>query len=59
MAERANAREEHFPRGTFQADDAFWAEVLNLGGYHMPAQPFDEMEVSRVLAAVYAGSDKN
>jgi len=41
------------------ADDALWAEVLNLGGYDVLAQPFDEMEVSRVLAAVYAGSDKN
>jgi DNA-binding response OmpR family regulator len=33
------------------ADDALWAEVLNLGGYDVLAQPFDEGEVSRVVAS--------
>ena len=27
-----------------------WAEVLNLGGYDVLAQPFDELEVRRVVA---------
>ena len=33
------------------ADDALWAEVLNLGGYDVLAQPFDEGEVSRVVGS--------
>jgi DNA-binding response OmpR family regulator len=32
------------------ADEALWAEVLNLGGYDVLAQPFDEFEVRRVVA---------
>jgi len=32
------------------ADDALWAEVLNLGGYDVLAEPFDENEVARVVA---------
>lgn len=31
------------------ADDEFWAEVLNLGGYDVLAQPFDPDEVYRVV----------
>lgn len=31
-------------------DGRFWAEVLNLGGYDMLAQPFAESEVRRVLS---------
>jgi len=31
------------------ADDALWAEVLNLGGYNVLAQPFDSREVFRVV----------
>lgn len=31
-------------------DEALWAEVLNLGGYDVLAQPFDELEVRRVVA---------
>jgi len=31
------------------ADARFWAEVLNLGGYDMLAQPFYEPEVRRIL----------
>jgi DNA-binding response OmpR family regulator len=32
------------------ADEALWAEVLNLGGYDVLAQPFDELEVRQVVA---------
>jgi hypothetical protein len=32
------------------ADEALWAEVLNLGGNDVLAQPFDEQEVRRVVA---------
>ncbi len=37
------------------ADEALWAEVLNLCGYDVLAQPFDEFEVRRVveLASVH------
>lgn len=31
------------------ADDGLWAEVLNLGGYDVLAQPFDPDEVYRVV----------
>lgn len=31
------------------ADDLLWAEVLNLGGYDVLAQPFDSEEVYRVV----------
>ena len=31
------------------ADDRLWAEVLNLGGYDLLAQPFDACEVQRIL----------
>jgi len=31
------------------ADERLWAEVLNLGGYDVLAQPFDEAEVRRVV----------
>ena len=31
------------------ADDVLWAEVLNLGGYNVLAQPFDSREVFRVV----------
>jgi hypothetical protein len=30
------------------ADERLWAEVLNLGGYGVLAQPFDANEVKRV-----------
>ena len=33
------------------ADEALWAEVLNLGGYDVLAQPFDQIEVTRVISA--------
>ena len=40
------------------ADEWLWAEVLNLGGYDVLAQPFDREEVTRVVrSAVRAGSD--
>ncbi len=31
------------------ADEGLWAEVLNLGGYDVLAQPFDAEEVYRVV----------
>jgi DNA-binding NtrC family response regulator len=31
------------------ADAALWAEVLNLGGYDVLPQPFDEWELMRIL----------
>jgi DNA-binding response OmpR family regulator len=33
------------------ADDHLWAEVLNMGGFDVLAQPFDRVEVERVLAS--------
>jgi DNA-binding response OmpR family regulator len=35
------------------ADEALWAEVLNLGGRDVLAKPFDEQEVRRVLASAW------
>ena len=32
-----------------RVDEALWAEVLNLGGYDVLAQPFDPEEVHRVV----------
>jgi DNA-binding response OmpR family regulator len=41
------------------ADESLWAEVLNLGGYDVLAQPFDNEEVHRVVrSAVRASSDQ-
>jgi len=41
------------------ADEWLWAEVLNLGGYDVLAQPFDREEVTRVVrSAVRASSDR-
>jgi CheY-like chemotaxis protein len=34
-----------------KADHGLWAEVLNVGGYDVVAQPFDEAELRRILAA--------
>ena len=40
------------------ADESLWAEVLNLGGYDVLAQPFDREEVTRVVrSAVRASSE--
>ena len=33
------------------ADDCLWAEVLNIGGYDVLAQPLEREEVERVVAA--------
>jgi len=33
------------------ADEPLWAEVLNLGGYDVLAQPFDFNEVTRIVQA--------
>jgi len=35
------------------ADDFLWAEVLNLGGFDVLGQPFNEQEVARVLDAAF------
>jgi DNA-binding response OmpR family regulator len=32
-----------------QADEYLWAEVLNLGGYDLLSEPFDDEEVRRVI----------
>jgi len=32
-----------------QADSRLWSQVLNLGGYDLLSQPFDEPEVRRIL----------
>ncbi len=42
------------------ADESLWAEVLNLGGYDVLAQPFDPEEVTRVVgSAVRTGSSQS
>ena len=42
------------------ADESLWAEVLNLGGYDVLAQPFDREEVTRVVeSAMRASSDQS
>jgi DNA-binding NtrC family response regulator len=33
------------------ADESLWAEVLNLGGFDVLAQPFDREEVARILSS--------
>ncbi len=38
------------------ADERLWAEVLNLGGYDVLAQPFDHQEVRRVAELAVAAS---
>jgi len=38
------------------ADISLWAEVLNMGGYDVLAQPFDREEVTRVVASAAARS---
>jgi hypothetical protein len=40
------------------ADERLWAEVLNLGGYHLLAKPFDASEVVRVVGTAWPGSGK-
>ena len=39
------------------ADDSLWAEVLNMGGYDVLAQPFDSEEVTRVIGAALRRDD--
>lgn len=36
-----------------RADDSLWAEVLNMGGYDVLAQPYDRSEVVRVLSLAW------
>jgi DNA-binding response OmpR family regulator len=38
------------------ADESLWAEVLNLGGYDVLAQPFDREEVIRVVRSAVRAS---
>lgn len=38
------------------ADEALWAEVLNLGGYDVLSQPFDVNEVTRIASAGFRRS---
>jgi DNA-binding response OmpR family regulator len=38
------------------ADEALWAEVLNLGGYDVLSQPFDINEVTRIANAGFRRS---
>ena len=40
------------------ADDALWAEVLNVGGYDVLARPFRADEVARVVAAARRHFDR-
>jgi DNA-binding NtrC family response regulator len=35
------------------ADDALWAEVLNLGGYDVLLKPFEKAEVARVVGMAW------
>jgi DNA-binding response OmpR family regulator len=35
------------------ADDALWAEVLNVGGYDVLLKPFDKAEVARVVGMAW------
>ena len=35
------------------ADEAFWAEVLNLGAYDVLMKPFDATEVFRVVSLAW------
>jgi DNA-binding response OmpR family regulator len=35
------------------ADEVLWAEVLNLGGYDVLAQPFDPREVLQVVSSAW------
>lgn len=39
------------------ADESLWAEVLNIGGYDVMAQPFAEDEVERVIASAHRHFD--
>jgi DNA-binding response OmpR family regulator len=39
------------------ADESLWAEVLNMGGYDVMAQPFERYEVERVIASAHRHFD--
>jgi DNA-binding response OmpR family regulator len=39
-----------------QADERFWAEVLNLGAFDLLLKPFEKSEVSRVLPMAWRHS---
>ena len=40
------------------ADESLWAEVLNVGGYDVMAQPFEQYEVERVIASAHRHFDQ-
>src|SRR5277367_2968955 len=40
------------------ADELLWAEVLNVGGYDVMAQPFERYEVERVIASAHRNFDQ-
>ncbi|MGA3238352.1 MAG: response regulator [Bryobacteraceae bacterium] len=40
------------------ADESLWAEVLNVGGYDVMAQPFEQYEVERVIASAHRHFDE-
>jgi DNA-binding response OmpR family regulator len=40
------------------ADESLWAEVLNIGGYDVMAQPFERYEVERVVASAHRHFDQ-
>jgi DNA-binding NtrC family response regulator len=35
------------------ADDALWAEVLNMGAYDVLSKPFDRTEVTRIISLAW------
>ena len=43
----------HLIVSSWDADEALWAEVLNLGGYDVLARPYDPREVVRVLSLAW------
>ncbi len=44
----------HLVVASRMADDLFWAEVLNIGGYDVLARPFEAEELERVVASAHA-----
>jgi DNA-binding response OmpR family regulator len=41
------------------ADEALWAEVLNIGGYDVMAQPFDRDEVLRITESAMRSASRD
>ena len=38
---------------SLHADDALWAEVLNLGAYDVVSKPFERVEVTRIISLAW------